>query len=626
MPEIPRISVKFCGNSSNFIYSILFMYFSQAKRDNMANPADKNQSEKADRFEFRVFSKLKNKKDTPPPYQVNTSDHSEVDAVHLQTLFEFDPSVGDIFWSDAGVAAKLTGVGSVGSVMPLADYENLIREGGTSDRQRVFAGEELSYQCEYQLQHADQSYHWVEERGGWIGQGDAKRLIGVIRSVEDEKSRDKHLSWLAQNDELTGLLNRHSLRNYLDDWLSVAQKTSATGAYFLVGIDQVGGINADFGFEVADQVILEIAKRLERQIAPDDYIGRVAGTKFGVLINECGEDCIRELSAKILNCVRESVIETARGGVAASVSLGAVTLPQFAEDSQRAMACAEAALDEAKRLGRANWAVFSKNTDNISMRQRNSHLSDVILTALNERRIQLAFQPIVTDMEQKPSKFECLIRMRSEDGKEIPAPEFIPAAERLGLVHFLDRRVLELAINTLKTCPNINLAVNISMETVKDFVWAEGYIAHLRANQSLARRITVELTETQVVDAVDASIEFVSEIKKLGCNFAIDDFGAGYTSFRNLKALDIDILKIDGSFVTGLASSRENQLFVRTLLDLARNFEMKTVAEWVDNEADAMLLKGLGVDFLQGYLIGKPEVNPAWLPEGAPNKPATQRR
>ena len=163
------------------------------------------------------------------------------------------------------------------------------------------------------------------------------------------------------------------------------------------------------------------------------------------------------------------------------------------------------------------------------------------------------------------------------------------------------------------------------METVKDFVWAEGYISLLRANQALADRITVELTETQVIDAIEDSIEFVSEIKKLGCSFAIDDFGAGYTSFRNLKAMDIDILKIDGSFVTGLSSSRENQLFVRTLLDLARNFGMQTVAEWVDNEADAMLLKGLGVDYLQGFLIGKPEVRPDWLPEGAPNKPPQKR-
>ena len=288
------------------------------------------------------------------------------------------------------------------------------------------------------------------------------------------------------------------------------------------------------------------------------------------------------------------------------------------------MTRAEAALDAEKRIGKSSWSAFTDKTDVVSMRRRNTHMSDVILTALNERRVRLAFQAIVSDLDETPKKFECLIRMRGDDGQNIPAPEFIPAAERLGLVHLLDRRVLELALNTLSVIPNIHLNVNISMETVKDFVWAEGYIALLRAHQDLARRITVELTETQVIDSIDASIEFVSEIKRLGCSFGIDDFGAGYTSFRNLKAMDIDILKIDGSFVTGVSSSRENQLFVRTLLDLARNFGMQTVAEWVDNEADAMLLKGLGVDFLQGFLIGKPETNPDWLPDGAPNE-APQR-
>ncbi len=130
----------------------------------------------------------------------------------------------------------------------------------------------------------------------------------------------------------------------------------------------------------------------------------------------------------------------------------------------------------------------------------------------------------------------------------------------------------------------------------------------------------MEITETVAIQDLDDVRGFVRRLKNFGSLIAIDDFGAGYTSFRNLKALDIDTLKIDGSFVTGVSSSRENQLFVRTLLDLARNFGMKTVAEWVDNEADAMLLKGLGVDYLQGYLIGKPETNPKWLPSGAPNE------
>lgn len=553
-------------------------------------------------------------------------DHAAVGAegAALQTMFEYDPDKGLLRWSDDSTAARILGVSDAKSVSTLAELDRRLKGEPDKTRQAAFDGNALSYCCEYQLQRDNAEAQWIEERGGWVGSGSAKRLISVIRSIDSQKKKEAELAWLATNDELTGLLNRVHLRKQLDAAIDAAQTEGRKTAYLLAGIDELGAVNADFGFDAADKVIIEVSKRLASAIGPNDHIGRAAGNKFGIVLHDCDAETLREVSVRLLNAVREHVIETRNTAIAASICLGAVMMPEHASSSHVAMARAEAALDAAKRLGKSSWAPFSEKTDAISTRRRNTHMSDVILTALNERRIRLAFQPIISDLGETPHKFECLIRMRGEDGKEVPAPEFIPAAERLGLVHLLDRRVLELAINTLNVCPNIHLNVNISMETVKDFVWAEGYISHLRANEAVASRITVELTETQVIDAIDASIEFVSEIKKLGCAFAIDDFGAGYTSFRNLKAMDIDILKIDGSFVTGVSASRENQLFVRTLLDLARNFGMRTVAEWVDNEADAMLLKGLGVDYLQGYLLGKPETNPDWLPEGAPNEPTAR--
>ncbi len=554
--------------------------------------------------------------------------HSDVsDGAHvsseqgLQTMFEYREAGDSLSWSDEEAAARILGVSPGELAATGAGLAASIDGPVAPARAEAFAHGRDSYACEYRLKRAGGAGHWVEERGGWIGAGANQRLISVIRSIDGRKRHEEELSRLAVNDDLTGLLNRAHLRKALDDTIAAFVSGDQCGAYLLAGVDDVGAINSDFGFDAADTVIIEVANRLKSVIGPDDRIGRVAGTKFGIVIANSDVDHLRQICVRLLNVVREHVIEAKGSAVAASICLGAVRLPEQAKDSNTAMTHAEAALDAAKRIGRSSWSAFTDKTDVVSMRRRNSHMSDVILTALNERRIQLAFQPIVSDLDESPTKFECLIRMRGEDGQIIPAPEFIPAAERLGLVHLLDRRVLELATNTLAVCPDIHLNVNISMETVKDFVWAEGYIALLRANQHLAKRITVELTETQVIDAIDASIEFVSEIKKLGCSFGIDDFGAGYTSFRNLKAMDIDILKIDGSFVTGVSASRENQLFVRTLLDLARNFGMKTVAEWVDNEADAMLLKGLGVDFLQGYLLGKPETNPGWLPEGAPNDP-----
>lgn len=539
----------------------------------------------------------------------------------LQTMFEYDAENDQLRWSDEETASRLLGVTDAKQISKIAALNQRLVGEADEVREAVFAGDALNYCCEYQIKRDHGDPVWLEERGGWVGAGPSRRLISVIRSVDNQKQKEARLAWLANNDELTGLLNRVQLRRQLEGAIMAAQKESRSAAYLLAGIDELGAVNADFGFDTADKVIVEVSKRLASVLGPKDFIGRVAGTKFGIVLHDCDEAGLRQMSVRLLNAVRETVIETRGSGIAASICLGSVIMPAQAVHSNMAMAHAEAALDAAKRLGKSSWAPFSEQTDAVSTRRRNTQMSDVILTALNERRIRLAFQPIVSDLGEPHRKFECLIRMNDEEGREIPAPEFIPTAERLGLVHLLDRRVLELALNTLAVCPDILLNVNISMETVKDFVWAEGYLSLLRANQARARRITVELTETQVIDAIEASIEFVSEIKKLGCSFAIDDFGAGYTSFRNLKAMDIDILKIDGSFVTGVSASRENQLFVRTLLDLARNFGMQTVAEWVDNEADAMLLKGLGVDYLQGYLIGKPEINPEWLPEGAPNEP-----
>lgn len=550
--------------------------------------------------------------------------HNEPEPAYAPTLalFEYDPELNQICWTSSDAASRLFGGDPQRTCCANAEFVARIYEGEPEKRRLVFSGVEDSYFCEYRLRRDDGAITWVEDRGGWIGFGPGRRLIGILRTIDGQKRREEQLAWLAENDELTGLLNRPYLRKKLDVWCAAShQHRGKQGAYLLAGIDDLGAINNDFGFEVADEVIVEIGHRLSCVIGATDLIGRVAGTKFGILVHDAEPMAVRELCNRLMNVVRARVVDTKRGGIAASICIGAVHLPEGADTSAAALARAEAALDQARRQGRSSWSTFSETTDTVTTRRRNTHMSDVILTALNERRVRLAFQPIVADIGDAPTKFECLIRMRAEDGREIPAPDFIPAAERLGLVHLLDRRVLELATNTLAVCPDVRLAVNVSMETVKDPVWAEGYLAHLRVNEHLANRVTVELTETKIIDAIDASIEFVADLKKLGVSFAIDDFGAGYTSFRNLKALDIDTLKIDGSFVTGVAGSRENQLFVRTLLDLARNFGMKTVAEWVDNEADAMLLKGLGVDYLQGYLIGKPETQPAWLPSGAPHQP-----
>jgi EAL domain-containing protein (putative c-di-GMP-specific phosphodiesterase class I) len=202
--------------------------------------------------------------------------------------------------------------------------------------------------------------------------------------------------------------------------------------------------------------------------------------------------------------------------------------------------------------------------------------------------------------------------MYSPEGELIPAGHFVPVVERLGLMRTLDRRALDLTLKTLDMNPEVTLAFNISGVTAADRGWLRTLIARLKDRPELASRLIVEITETAALHDLEDSARFVSIMRDLGCQVAIDDFGAGFTTFRHLKALTVDIVKIDGSFVRNLAENTENQLFIRNLLSLARAFNLITVAECVETLEDAEILEREGVDQLQGYYFGKPEVDPSW--------------
>ena len=532
-----------------------------------------------------------------------------------QAMFEYDPKTREVVWADEKQASQVLGLHDMSAPTSYAAMINQVTPESAAAREaevRNARAQGRSYTCEFQIEGEGGESRWFEERGVWMKVAGQEHLVGVIRRIDAQKTREAQLTYLAAHDEMTGQLNRTRTKEALNAAIDRAGHDEGA-AFYLVGIDNVGGINVSFGFDAADEVIRSTADRLSALLDDTCVCGRVAGTKFGVIMPGRSPERVRENAMAILNMVRSETVSTRSGTIATSVCIGVAPLTADMMTADVAMARAEAALDQARQSGPSSWSVFSDATDNRSLRQRDQAMSDLILTALNERRVNVAFQPIVTDLDAEHKKYECLIRLDGMEGEEISAPNFIASAERLGLVHLLDRRVLELAMRALARNPEIELAVNVSWETVKDPVWADGYVGQLRANAHMADRLTIELTETRIVDAIEASEEFVARIKGLGAKFALDDFGAGYTSFRNLKALDIDILKIDGSFVTGLAQSRENQLFVRTLIDLARNFGMKTVAEWVDNDHDARILKALGVDYLQGFYIGRGERKPEWV-------------
>ena len=302
--------------------------------------------------------------------------------------------------------------------------------------------------------------------------------------------------------------------------------------------------------------------------------------------------------------VRDEPFYTAAGPMAVTITIGGVTTPRHARTVVEVLARAQDALQVARAKRHGSFIAYAPNAERDAVRRQSVRAADEIVAALNQRRIALAYEPVVEAQSRKVAFYECLMRINRSDGSIAQAGEIIPVAERVGLVRMLDFRVLELVVAELTAAPDIQASVNVSPNSAIDPHWWQGLGALLRANSDAAGRLIVEITETAAIHDLDDARGFVTRVKDLGCRIAIDDFGAGYTSFRNLRKLGVDIVKIDGSFVPNIAKSNDDRAFVRTLVDLSRRLGLKSVAEWVQDEDTAALLAGWGCDYLQGALIG----------------------
>ncbi|MES2295107.1 MAG: GGDEF and EAL domain-containing protein [Pseudomonadota bacterium] len=443
-------------------------------------------------------------------------------------------------------------------------------------------------------------------------QGHTERLFGMLRESTEKQREMQRLTYLATRDELTGHLNRNALRTELQMAISRAKEESRHCAFLVASIDRLAMINDGYGFDAGEEVIVGVGERIAKALRASDIIGRTAGNKFGVILRNCSEKEITVVAGRLKRAVRDHAIDTRAGKVSATTSVGAVWLPLAAATSQEAMLRAEQALERARINGRDGFAVYAESLQRDTARLRQMNIADEVSLALKENRLRLAYQPIVDAKTRKAVHYECLLRMLRPDGQEITAGNFVPATEQMGSVHLIDRFALETAVTQLQRHKEINLGVNVSGTAATDPVWLQSFVDHVRDNRDVANRLVVELTETASLHQFEENARFVSQLRELGVRVAIDDFGAGYTSFRNLQMMHVDVVKIDGSYIKDLSSSPQNQVFVRTLTGLAKNLNMRVVAEWVGSDEDAALLESFGVDYFQGFHFGEPLLEPVW--------------
>ncbi|HEX5510040.1 MAG TPA: bifunctional diguanylate cyclase/phosphodiesterase [Pseudolabrys sp.] len=517
-----------------------------------------------------------------------------------------------IVWSD-NAAARL-GVAKLAEIANGRSYvQHVQAEAGqtrfdavTKSRERD-DGKGVPYQVQYAFAPAAGAEKlWIEDSGRWFAGPDGlpARAHGIVRIISERHERERRLAFLAEFDALTGEYNRARLLELLGEMLNSAVPLHSSFGFLLLAVDNLDRLNEGYGFDVADEVLAQVAKRIRTRLRGGDILGRHSGNKFGVILKNCSADELGVAAGRLLSAVREETIQTNAGPVAATATVGGVTAPRHARSVTEILSRAHEALKSARHKRPGSFEAYRPNVEREALRRDSARASDEIVAALNERRITLAFEPVVEARSRRVAFYEGLMRAQRADGRIFSNADIVPVAERLGLIRLLDHRVFELAIENLAASPDLHCSVNVSPESIVDPDWLVGFSALVGTYDGIAERLTIEITETAAIHNIDDTRSFVTRVKDLGCRIAIDDFGAGYTSFRNLRKLGVDIIKIDGAFVQNMTRSADDGAFVHTMIDLSRRLGLKTVAEWVQDEDTARALEALGCDYLQGALIG----------------------
>ncbi len=534
--------------------------------------------------------------------------------VEVGTSYIWERNPDTISWeANAGDILSMRNVASIASCL---QYELLIAPEHVGRRQRVFStlfgkdlGDGVPYSVRYRFAPGGaraQKTIWLEEQGRWWADdaGEPVRARGQIRVITNVDRLDERNTVSSDYDDLTGQLTRTRLTQALSAVISRAEGAPTRSAFLMAAVSNLSVINDTFGFSVGDEVIATVASVLQDKLRGGDSIGRYSSNKFGIVLNECEPSSMRVAADRLIKAVSEAKFDSCP--IAATLSLGGVLLLDHASTVDEALSRSLEALNVARERRVSCFETHVLNAEKESARRRNMFIAEEVRSALDEERMSLDLQPIVDCRTREPGFYECLMRVTKPNGDIVSAGNFIEVAEQLGFAKQIDRRTLALAADYLKADPNLRLSLNVSGLTCADHDWMLDLYSLVGCHPTVAARLIVEITETATIHDLDQTIVFVDTVKEMGCKVAIDDFGAGYSSFKTLKNLPVDLVKIDGGFVRNLTTDKTDRVFLRTMVELAENFGMETVAEYVVDEATAKIVEETGITYLQGFHVGRP--------------------
>lgn len=477
--------------------------------------------------------------------------------------------------------------------------------------QELVDGRTPSYQIEKRYRHAWGHYVWGLLTVSLVrdDRGRALHLVSQVQDISERKELAQRLEYLIDHDFLTGLVNRRRFEQELSREAERVARYGAPSAVLVIDLDNFKDVNDAFGHKAGDDLLKGVAGAVRHRIRQTDLLARIGGDEFAVLLPQTDIDQAQVAADGLVKAMGRHVAVLGDRSIHVTASVGLAMFDGLS--AAEVLACADLAMYEAKQAGRNRFALYDPAR---GRRGRvSARLAEVesLRTALEEDRFVVYGQPILDLREGAVRRYEVLLRLRDEESGELLAPNrFLYVAERLGLIQDIDgwvvRRAIELIAELERAGRRLVLHVNLSGRSIGDPRMAALTESALTEAGIDPSRLVIELTETAAIANIEAAKDFAHRLRARGCRLALDDFGAGFGSFFYLKNLPFDYFKIDGDFIRGIASSSMDQLVVGAIVGIARGMGKKTIAEFVTDDETLRLLAKAGVDYAQGYHVGRP--------------------
>ncbi len=445
-----------------------------------------------------------------------------------------------------------------------------------------------------------------------VGIKGQKLYSGIVRDISDRKQAEEQLSFQAKHDALTGLVNRLEFENRTKRLLSTIQYNKGEHALCYLDLDQFKIVNDTCGHAAGDELLRQLSSVLSGIVRHRDTLARLGGDEFGVLMEYCSLEQAYRVVESLQKAIQEHQFSWEGRNFRVGVSIGLVPITTATNSLTELMKNADIACYMAKDMGRNRIQTYHIEHSELAKRHGEMHWVERINQALEEDQFCLYAQAIVPLVDKPGKHYELLLRMKDVEGKIICPGAFLPAAERYNLISKLDHWVIEnmfyvlsensVFLNEVDFC-----SINLSGQSLTDQEILDLITSQLKKYCIPGEKICFEITETAAISNLDIATKFIASLRGLGCQFALDDFGSGLSSFAYLKNLPVDYLKIDGMFVKDIANDPINNAMVKSINEIGHIMGMQTIAEFVENDVIKGMLKEIGVDYAQGYGIGKPQ-------------------